>query len=269
MKQHRPRKRFGQNFLHHPQVIQQIIAAIAPREEDFLIEIGPGQGALTQPLLAQAKRLVAIEFDRDLVQYLQGQNWGELTIYQADVLKFDFAELNQPILRVVGNLPYNISTPLLFHVLNYADHIQDMVFMLQKEVVDRIVAKPNCADYGRLSVMLQYHCQTEKLFDVSPSAFNPPPKVDSSIVHLIPHKQPPVEVNDKALFEKLVAQAFTQRRKTLRNNLKPLLSAEQIEQVGINPQIRAETLSLKEFAILSNLLTPESVQNLDRVDSKK
>lgn len=258
MKQHRPRKRFGQNFLHHPQVIQQIIAAIAPREEDFLVEIGPGQGALTQPLLAQAKRLVAIEFDRDLVQYLQNQNWGELTIYQADVLKFDFAELNQPVLRVVGNLPYNISTPLLFHVLNYADRIQDMVFMLQKEMVDRIVAKPNCADYGRLSVMLQYYCQTEKLFDVSPSAFNPPPKVDSSIVHLIPHKQPPVKVNDKALFEKLVAQAFTQRRKTLRNNLKPLLSAEQIEQVGINPQVRAETLSLQEFATLSNLLTPES-----------
>jgi len=258
MKQHRPRKRFGQNFLHHPQVIQQIVAAIAPREEDFLVEIGPGQGALTQPLLAQAKRLVAIEFDRDLVQYLQGQNWGELTIYQADVLKFDFAELNQPVLRIVGNLPYNISTPLLFHVLHYAECIQDMVFMLQKEVVDRIVAQPNCADYGRLSVMLQYHCQAEKLFDVSPAAFNPPPKVDSSIVHLIPHKQPPVEINDKILFEKLVAQAFTQRRKTLRNNLKPLLSVEQIEQVGINPQVRAETLSLQEFAALSNLLMPES-----------
>lgn len=257
MNEHRPRKRFGQNFLHHPQVIQQIIAAIAPREEDFIVEIGPGQGALTQPLLAQAKRLVAIEFDRDLVQYLNTQNWGELTIYQADVLKFDFAELNQPVLRIVGNLPYNISTPLLFYVLQYAEMVQDMVFMLQKEVVDRIVAKPNCADYGRLSVMLQYHCHAEKLFDVSPAAFNPPPKVDSSIVHLIPHTEPPVKVNNKALFEKLVSQAFTQRRKTLRNNLKPLLSAEQIEQIGINPQARAETLSLEEFAALSNLLVDE------------
>lgn len=257
MKQHRPRKRFGQNFLHQPQVIQQIIAAIAPREQDFLVEIGPGQGALTQPLLAQAKRLVAIEFDRDLVQYLQDQNWGELTIYQADVLKFDFAQLNQPVLRIVGNLPYNISTPLLFHVLNYAAQIQDMVFMLQKEVVDRIVASPNCADYGRLSVMLQYYCHAEKLFDVSPEAFNPPPKVDSSIVHLIPHKAPPVHINNRLLFEKLVSQAFTQRRKTLRNNLKPLLNAEQIEQAGINPQLRAETLTLAEFAALANLLPPD------------
>ncbi|WP_353570866.1 16S rRNA (adenine(1518)-N(6)/adenine(1519)-N(6))-dimethyltransferase RsmA [Candidatus Albibeggiatoa sp. nov. BB20] len=254
MNEHRPRKRFGQNFLHDSQVIQQIIAAIAPRDHDFLVEIGPGQGALTQPLLTQIKRLVAIEFDRDLVQYLQDQNWGELTIYQADVLKFDFATLNQPTLRIVGNLPYNISTPLLFHVLNYAEMVQDMVFMLQKEVVDRIVAKPSCSDYGRLSVMLQYHCHAEKLFNVSPMAFNPPPKVDSSIVHLIPHAIPPVQLNDKALFEKLVAQAFTQRRKTLRNNLKPLLSSEQIEQVGINPQVRAETLSLEEFAALSNLL---------------
>jgi len=255
MNEHRPRKRFGQNFLHDQQVIQQIIAAISVRETDFLVEIGPGQGALTKPLLTQISHLVAIEFDRDLVQYLQSQNWGELTLYQADVLKFDFAQLNQPTLRIVGNLPYNISTPLLFHVLNYAEMVQDMVFMLQKEVVDRIVAKPNCADYGRLSVMLQYHCHVEKLFDVSPQAFNPPPKVDSSIVQLIPHPKPPVAVNNKALFDKLVAQAFTQRRKTLRNNLKPLLSSEQIEQVGINPQVRAETLNLKEFAALSNLLS--------------
>ncbi len=254
MIEHRPRKRFGQNFLHQPQVIQQIIAAIAPREKDFLIEIGPGQGALTKPLLAQAKRLVAIEFDRDLVRYLQAQSWGGLTIYQADVLKFDFAQLQQPVLRIVGNLPYNISTPLLFYILEYADMVQDMVFMLQKEVVDRIVAKPNTADYGRLSVMLQYSCQTEKLFDVSPSAFNPPPKVDSSVVHLIPYTVRPVQVNDEMLFAKLVAQAFTQRRKTLRNNLKSLLSVEQIEQVGIDPQARAETLSLADFATLANLL---------------
>lgn len=254
MNEHRPRKRFGQNFLQHSQVIQQIIAAIAPREDDFLVEIGPGKGALTQPLLAQVRHLVAIEFDRDLVQYLNSQNWGELTIYQADVLKFDFAQLNQPVLRIVGNLPYNISTPLLFHVLQYADRVQDMVFMLQKEVVERIVAKPNCADYGRLSVMLQYYCQTEKLFDVSPTAFYPPPKVDSSVIQLIPHQTPPVQVYDKTQFEKLVALAFSQRRKTLRNNLKPLLTTEQIEQVGINPQVRAETLTLVEFAALANLL---------------
>jgi 16S rRNA (adenine1518-N6/adenine1519-N6)-dimethyltransferase len=254
MNEHRPRKRFGQNFLQHPQVIQQIIAAIAPREDDFLVEIGPGKGALTQPLLAQVQRLAAIEFDRDLVQYLNNQNWGELTIYQADVLKFDFAQLNQPVLRIVGNLPYNISTPLLFHVLQYADRVQDMVFMLQKEVVERIVAKPNCADYGRLSVMLQYYCQTEKLFDVSPTAFYPPPKVDSSVIQLIPHQTPPVQIHDKTQFEKLVALAFSQRRKTLRNNLKPLLTTEQIEQVGINPQVRAETLTLVEFAALANLL---------------
>ena len=177
---------------------------------------------------------------------------GELTIHEADALKFDFAQLAAgEKLRVVGNLPYNISTPLLFHLIDQVEAVEDMHFMLQKEVVERMTASPGGGDYGRLSVMIQYHCRAEKLFIVPPGAFFPPPKVESAIVRLVPHAAPPVEVGDEAVFAKLVRQAFAQRRKTLRNNLKGLLDSEAIEAAGIDPAIRPERLTLDQFAALS------------------
>jgi 16S rRNA (adenine1518-N6/adenine1519-N6)-dimethyltransferase len=251
MKSHIPRKRFGQNFLHDTQVIQAIISAIAPKSKQHIVEIGPGTGALTRPLLESNCQLDVIELDRDLIENLKNL---QLRIFNKDVLKFDFKELmtTDLPLRIVGNLPYNISTPLLFHLLKYQDDIMDMTFMLQKEVVDRMIAAPASSEYGRLSVMLQYHCQIEKLFDVSPDAFTPAPKVDSSIVQLIPYSEPPVMVNDHKYFVRLVTSAFAQRRKTLRNNLKNLLDITDIEAAGINPQARAETLTLQQFAQLAN-----------------
>lgn len=254
MSSHAPRKRFGQHFLTNTQVIQNIISAIAPKPEQHLVEIGPGKGALTLPLLESGCQLDVIELDRDLIQWLdeKAKSFKQLRVHQADVLKFDFTQLPQPF-RVVGNLPYNISTPLLFHLLaNASDIIQDMTFMLQKEVVERMIAMPSSSEYGRLSVMLQYHCQIEKLFDVSPDAFYPPPKVTSSIVQLIPYATPPVEVINLKHFTKIVTLAFSQRRKTLRNTLKTVLNIKDIESAGINPQVRAETLTLEEFAQLSN-----------------
>ncbi len=255
MSSHAPRKRFGQHFLTNTQVIQDIISAIAPNTEQHLVEIGPGRGALTLPLLEFGCQLDVIELDRDLILWLdeKAKSFKQLRVHQADVLKFDFKQLPQPF-RVVGNLPYNISTPLLFHLLaNAGDIIQDMTFMLQKEVVERMVAVPSSSEYGRLSVMLQYYCQIEKLFDVSPDAFYPPPKVNSSIVQLIPYATPPVEVINFKHFAKIVTLAFSQRRKTLRNTLKTVLNIKDIESVGINPQARAETLRLEEFAQLANI----------------
>ncbi len=256
---HQPRKRFGQNFLHDPGVIQRIISAIHPRPEQHLVEIGPGQGALTRPLLSACGQLDVVELDRDLVAPLQQQlnDAGELRVHQADALRFDFCALqteNGPRLRVVGNLPYNISTPLLFHLMQQAACIEDMHFMLQKEVVQRMVASPGNKDYGRLTVMLAYYCESEMLFSVGPGAFYPAPKVDSAVIRLRPHRQPPIEVDDPAQLAKLVAQAFSQRRKTLRNNLREWLSAEAIADLGIDPGIRAERLSLSQFARLSNAL---------------
>jgi 16S rRNA (adenine1518-N6/adenine1519-N6)-dimethyltransferase len=254
MSSHAPRKRFGQHFLTNDQIIQKIISAIAPTTEQYLVEIGPGKGALTLPLLESGCQLDVIELDRDLIKWLEEKtkHFKQLRVYQADVLKFDFKLLSQPF-RIVGNLPYNISTPLLFHLLSNANNIiEDMIFMLQREVVERMIAVPSSSEYGRLSVMLQYHCQIEKLFDVSPDAFYPPPKVNSSIVQLIPYTTPPVKVTNLKHFTKLVTLAFSQRRKTLRNTLKTVLNTKNIELVGINPQARAETLTLKEFAQLSN-----------------
>ena len=256
---HQPRKRFGQNFLHDPGVIRRIVDSIHPRPSDHLVEIGPGQGALTRPLLEACGRLDVVELDRDLIAPLQQQlaDVGELQVHQADALRFDFCALqpeNGPLLRVVGNLPYNISTPLLFHLMSQAACIEDMHFMLQKEVVQRMVAAPGSKDYGRLTVMLAYYCEAEMLFTVGSGAFFPAPKVDSAIVRLRPHRQPPVEVQDPALFAQLVAQAFSQRRKTLRNNLKGWLSAEAITALDIDPGIRAERLGLAQFARLSNAL---------------
>lgn len=254
---HRPRKRFGQNFLHDQNVIRGIVAAIHPQTGERLVEIGPGLGALTEPLLAALGEMDVVELDRDLVPRLQVQfaTQGTLRIHNADALKFDFCSLRQnddEKLRVAGNLPYNISTPLIFHLLDQSPCIRDMHFMLQKEVVQRLAAKPGGGDYGRLSVMVQYRCEVEKLFVVPPGAFNPPPKVDSAIVRLIPHASPPFPANDEKLFARLVNQAFSQRRKTLRNNMKGLLDAAAIEALGIDPGCRPETLSLEQFVALAN-----------------
>ena len=256
--QHRARKRFGQNFLHDPRIIQGIVNAIHPQPGEHLVEIGPGMGAITLPLVASGAWVDVVELDRDLVPILQQKlaPASNLRIHQHDALKFDFCALagEQQKLRVLGNLPYNISTPLIFHLLDQAHCIHDMHFMLQKEVVDRLAASPGCADYGRLGIMVQSRCAVEHLFTVPPGAFNPIPKVDSAIVRLTPYAQPPVLIRDQALFAKVVAQAFQQRRKTLRNNLKGLIDATALEALNIDPGRRPETLSLEEFAAIANAL---------------
>jgi 16S rRNA (adenine1518-N6/adenine1519-N6)-dimethyltransferase len=252
---HRPRKRFGQNFLHDPAVIGRIVAAINPSSRELLVEIGPGQGAITVPLLQQAGRLAVVELDRDLIGPLQSRcaDLGELAIYNADALRFDFCAIaGDSQLRIVGNLPYNISTPLLFHLLAQHRCIRDMHFMLQKEVVERMAAIPGSRQYGRLTVMLQYRCNVTHLFNIGPGAFSPPPKVESAFVRLVPHAKPPVEVNNELVFEQLVRQAFSQRRKTLRNTLRDLLAADAISALGIDPGARAETLAISDFAALAN-----------------
>ncbi|MGM0564033.1 MAG: 16S rRNA (adenine(1518)-N(6)/adenine(1519)-N(6))-dimethyltransferase RsmA [Pseudomonadota bacterium] len=257
--QHRARKRFGQNFLHDANVIGKIVAAIAPRAADRLVEIGPGLGALTTPLLDRLDALDAIELDRDLVPGLAELPGAEkLTVHQTDALKFDFAALRgddaSPRLRVVGNLPYNISSPLIFHLLGFSEHIRDMHFMLQKEVVQRLAAKPGNGDYGRLSVAVQAQCRVENLFTVPPGCFHPPPKVESAIVRLTPLETPLCPRELQPALEDLLRQAFGQRRKTLRNNLKGTLSAEAIETCGIDPALRPERLSVEDFVRLVRAL---------------
>ncbi len=255
---HTARKRFGQNFLHDVGVIQHIVSYVNPEPGQHIVEIGPGKGALTQYLLKEAGRLDVIELDRDLIPLLERActGLGELHIHSADVLRFDFAALatDGRALRLVGNLPYNISTPLLFHVLEKLSCVQDMHFMLQKEVVQRMAAAPGDSDYGRLSVMIQYYCYVDPLFLVGPEAFSPAPKVESMVVRLVPHAQPRVQVTSTARFSAIVKQAFSQRRKTLRNTLKGLLSEDDIRAQEIDPSARAETLSLEQFARLSNIL---------------
>jgi len=252
---HRPRKRFGQHFLRDPSVLERIVAAIRPVPGDHLVEIGPGLGALTRPLLAAVGELDAVELDRDLLEPLRAHcaDIGRLRLHHADALKFDFAALRGtgPRLRVVGNLPYNISTPLLFHLLNQASHLRDLHFMLQQDVVERMAAGPGEEAYGRLSVMLQYRCQVEPLFTVGPEAFRPPPKVRSAVVRLVPRETLPVAVRDERLFAEVVRRAFAQRRKTLRNALRGWLDIAQIEAAGVNPGARPETLDLAAFAALS------------------
>lgn len=256
---HIPRKRFGQHFLRDQDVIRRIVAAIKPTPADFLVEIGPGQGALTLPVMKLARRLDVIEFDRDLIPGLEERvaPRGDLIIHSADALSFDFASLHRGarMLRLFGNLPYNISTPLLFHLLTYAPIISDMVFMLQKEVAERLAAQPDTDDYGRLSVMVQYHCKIEMLFDVPPSAFHPPPKVQSSIIRLVPHRELPCAANDYALFADIVKHAFGQRRKTLRNALKDLIDSETWHRMPVKSDLRAEVLSVKDFVVISNALS--------------
>ena len=252
---HRPRKRFGQHFLTDPHFVARIVDCIAPQAGQRLVEIGPGQGALTRPLLERTDHLDVVELDRDLIPHLKALSTANhtLSVHEADALKFDFCSLQQgpEKLRVVGNLPYNISTPLLFHLTGQLACIRDMHFMLQKEVVQRITATAGNGSYGRLTVMLSYYCRSEYLFTVPPGAFYPPPRVDSAIVRLIPHQQPPVDVADVALFAQLVNQAFSQRRKTLRNSLKSLLIPTDIEAAGVDPSLRPERLNLAEFASLS------------------
>jgi 16S rRNA (adenine1518-N6/adenine1519-N6)-dimethyltransferase len=239
----RPRKRFGQHFLHDPAVLKRIVEAIDPARGDNVVEIGPGEGALTRPLLERLDHLTAIEIDRDLIARLAEEFPADrLTVISADALDYDFSTLPAGA-RIVGNLPYNISTPILFHLARYADRVRDMHFMLQKEVVDRMVAKHSTPDYGRLSVMLQTRFAMKKLFNVAPGAFRPPPKVDSAVVRLVP--LPEKLQCDPDLFEKIVREAFSARRKTLRNALP--LAKEDYVALGIDPQLRPENLSPTDY----------------------
>jgi 16S rRNA (adenine1518-N6/adenine1519-N6)-dimethyltransferase len=257
--EHRPRKRFGQNFLHDRSVITRILDTFDPRAGQTVVEIGPGLGALTRPLLERLPHLHVVELDRDLAARLRHEfPPARLTVHEVDALDFEFCRLAPARLRVIGNLPYNISTPLLFHLLDQRHCLQDMLFMLQKEVVDRLAAAPNTPDYGRLSVMIQAQLQVAALFTVPPGAFTPAPKVDSAVVQLVPHAVPPVPIRDPAAFAGLVKAAFAHRRKTLRNNLKGLLAADRISALGIDPGRRAESLSLAEFAALANGLVADS-----------
>lgn len=249
-----PRKRFGQHFLHDRQVISRIIDAIAPRPGDHLVEVGPGEGALTERLLAVTDHLDVIEIDRDLAANLRNRtDWHDrLIVHEGDVLRFDFGSLAADTpLRIVGNLPYNISTPLLFRLLAQREAIRDMHFMLQREVVDRLVAAPGGSDYGRLTVMLQAHCTATPLFRVGSGAFRPPPAVESAVVRLEPRDRPLVPAELRASFAEIVQAAFSARRKTLRNGLHALLSPQQIEAAGVDPAARPQTLAVEAFAALA------------------
>ena len=255
---HKHKKQFGQNFLNNGRIIDQIVAAIRPTAEDHMVEIGPGEAALTAPLIDRVKKLDIIEIDNDLIGPLKIKfaTKPAFNLHHTDALKFDYATLlseSEKYSRIVGNLFYNISSPLMFHLLKYADKISDMHFMLQKEVVDRITASPGGKTFGRLSVMIQYACETEYLFTVGPENFTPPPKVESAIIRLIPHKIKPFIADDEKTFSDVVRQSFSLKRKTLRNNLKGWLDSEQIESLGIDPGLRAETLKLENFVQLANL----------------
>ncbi|OIQ86702.1 ribosomal RNA small subunit methyltransferase A [mine drainage metagenome] len=257
---HIPKKRFGQNFLRDPDIIRSCVDAIRPQPDDVMVEIGPGLGALTQPLLRTLNHLHAVELDRDIVSWMQGHYpENKITIHNVDALKFDFSTLADPAkpgekVRVVGNLPYNISTPILFHLLESVQHISDMHFMLQKEVVERMVATPSTPEYGRLSVMLQYRLHMDYLFTVPAAAFDPAPKVESAFVRAIPHAAPPYPAGDEALFARVVMAAFGQRRKTLRNTLKGLLDDAGFAALEIGSGLRAENLSVEQFVAIANHL---------------
>jgi 16S rRNA (adenine1518-N6/adenine1519-N6)-dimethyltransferase len=253
-REHRARKRFGQHFLHDPAVVRRIVAAIAPRLGDALVEIGPGTGILTAALLDELSPLHAVEIDRDLARGLAARFAGRgLSLHLADALRFDFATLapGPAALRVVGNLPYNISTPLLFHLLAMRDCIRDMHFMLQREVVTRLAAAPGSRDYGRLSVMVQLHCSVEPLFRVGPGAFRPAPRVESAVVRLQPHRTLPLDPQQLPVLALIVTRAFGQRRKTLRNALQGTCTVAEMEAVGVDPSARPETLSVSAYAALA------------------
>ncbi|UNU73407.1 16S rRNA (adenine(1518)-N(6)/adenine(1519)-N(6))-dimethyltransferase RsmA [Moraxella nasovis] len=263
---HAPRKRFGQNFLHDTSVIRQIVDSIHLQKDDNLLEIGPGLGALTEPLLAEVYGMTVVELDRDLAGQLKinigANSHNDFTIINDNAMHIDYRQLAEQIgkgsFRVVGNLPYNISTPILFRLLDFSDVITDMHFMLQKEVVDRITASPNTKTYGRLSVIMQYYCNTEYLLTVPKGAFNPPPKVTSAVFRLTPFHEKPIKAKDESLFALIVRETFNHRRKTLRaifksNSLLPVLDDTDFEQAGINPQARPETLSVADFVHLADI----------------
>lgn len=256
--EHRARKRFGQNFLHDEHVIARIVRAITPGPGQQLVEIGPGQGALTAPLLDASSQLTGIEIDRDLAAMLRSRfaNHPGFNLIEGDVLAVDFATLaSAPAsLRIVGNLPYNISTPLLFHLLQRHHWIHDMLFMLQYEVVQRLAAAPGTHDYGRLSVMMQYYCEVELLFKVPPSAFVPRPKVDSAIVRLTPRRPSPFPEVDEQVLARVVKAAFSQRRKTLRNTLKEVFTAGQLASLPVDTGLRAENLGVDDYVRLALVL---------------
>ena len=249
---HKARKRFGQNFLNNEQTIQRLVSAISPHPQDQLIEIGPGLAAMTQPLLRRVDKMEVIELDRDLVKRLQqlDPSGNKLIIHQGDALKFDFS--NTPYARrVVGNLPYNISTPIIFHLLKHLTYIVDMHFMLQKEVVDRICARPGERNFGRLSAMVHSQCHAESLFEIQPQDFTPAPKVTSAFMRLSPHPQPLVSAHLRQDFAQMVKLVFTQPRKTLANNLKKTLTVEQIEALDIDPSTRPQNLHIEQLIKLT------------------
>ena len=255
---HQAKKRFGQNFLHNDMIISRIVDAINPKVGENLIEIGPGLGALTEPTIERAGKLSVVELDRDLAERLRHHPFlaPHLTIYEMDALKFDFGQLSTPEqpLRIFGNLPYNISTPLIFHLLTFKDKVQDMHFMLQKEVVERMAAGPDCKAYGRLSIMTQYQCQVIPVMEIGPEAFKPAPKVDSAIVRLIPHKNINNPVKDIAALNTVCLAAFNQRRKTIRNSFKKLLTIEQIESLGLDGNVRPENLTIDNYIAIANFI---------------
>ena len=255
---HTARKRFGQNFLHDTGIIHAIIQAINPQPDDIVVEIGPGLGALTKPLSGCLKHLHVIEIDRDIIEYLQNQPFADkLTIHSGDVLKFDFAQI-RGTKKIVGNLPYNISTPLLFHLAHYADEISEMHFMLQKEVVERMCATPNNKHYGRLSVALQYFFAMEKIIAVPPAAFDPAPKVDSAVVRMITDIGRIGVAHNFNHFSQLLTASFAMRRKTIHNNLKGLANDDDLAAVGIAPTCRPENITPEQFVALSNYLVEKN-----------
>lgn len=258
--QHRARKRFGQNFLQDPHIIRRIVEALHPQPEDSLLEIGPGQGALTSLLLASGAQVQAVELDRDLARYLNAQHHhaSNFQLIQGDILKTDIAALHgeaEPPLRVIGNLPYNISTPCIFHLLQAREHIKDMLFMLQREVVERLAAVPGEKSYGRLGIMAQYHCQIEHLFDVPPGAFHPAPKVTSAMVRLIPHASLPHPAEDHQMLQRVVREAFSARRKTLKNGLRSLMKETGVQELPVDTSLRPETLSVADYVRISNVFS--------------
>ncbi|MFM2482930.1 16S rRNA (adenine(1518)-N(6)/adenine(1519)-N(6))-dimethyltransferase RsmA [Celerinatantimonas sp. YJH-8] len=262
---HQARKRFGQNFLSDDYIISQIVSAIYPQPGETLVEIGPGLAALTKPVAEQSSHLNVIELDRDLAERLRQRTdlAGKLTIYEADAMKFDFTQLlsdNGKKLRVFGNLPYNISTPLIFHLLSFAGQISDMHFMLQKEVVQRMAAGPGSKSYGRLSVMTQYHCQVIPVLEVPPESFEPAPKVDSAVVRLEPYEHVPYPAHNIQALDRVCKEAFNRRRKTIRNALGQLFTADQLEQLGVDVTLRPEQLSVADYVKLANAFEQQTLQ---------
>ncbi len=254
---HRARKRFGQNFLSDPNIIRKIIDGIRPQPGELMVEIGPGLGAMTEPLIARLGHLHVVEIDRDLIARLHERYTpAQITVHEGDALKFDFGSLccaeGGQRLRIVGNLPYNISTPILFHLAGFADQVKDMTFMLQKEVVMRMVAEPGTEEYGRLSVMLQYRFRMGRLFDVPPGAFRPAPKVMSSIVRMAPLPTDQLGAKDEDLLGRIVTAAFGQRRKTLRNTLREFMNEDDFGALGIDAGLRGEKLSVEQYVAIAN-----------------